>query len=115
MIDINGITFTSGIENCRNVYLYEENQKWVLSTRAQIIGVFDSRDEGVAWWERFEELRGFSPKPVKNSKPVPKSKITSKGRIKFPPNTRPTGIVRCSVCSFPAIPGDNVCAMHAKQ
>lgn len=86
-----------------------------LEEHAQIIAVFDSRDEGDAWWNRLEKLRGFTPKPVKITKPVPKRKKTSEGKTKFLPNTQNRGIVRCSVCGSPAIPGDNLCAMHAKQ
>ncbi|BCO32597.1 hypothetical protein TspCOW1_27000 [Thiohalobacter sp. COW1] len=78
MIEFDGITIPSGIQTCRNVYLYADGEKWILSTRAHKIAIFDNREDGEAWWQRFEEFRGVSHKPVKNSKPVAKVKNKKK-------------------------------------
>ena len=74
MIELEGITVPNSIQGCRNVYLYQEKNEWILSTRSQKIATFDHRDDAEEWWRKFEELRGFSYKPVKIFKPTPRVK-----------------------------------------
>jgi hypothetical protein len=70
---VQGVEIPPALQNCRHVWLYLVNGKWIISTRSQEIAHFSNEADALTWWKEFEMLRGFTVKNPKRGEPQRKT------------------------------------------
>lgn len=70
---VKGVEIPPALQNCRHVWLYLVNGKWVITTRSHEIAHFSTEADALAWWKEFEMLRGFTVKYPKRGEPQKKT------------------------------------------
>lgn len=93
----NGVKIPSGVGKAvRNVWYFElPDGRWTMRTKAVVINIFASKEEGLEWWKEFGEFRGRPDISWKMRKPPPlKPRLHKMGPAEKAPEKK-----ICPVCN----------------